>query len=615
MSQSTHHQPHTSNTPKNHSCISLKTELNCPICNQFANSSIDRIIDHMMTKHKLANRLKECIPHSITNPNSITCNECHMQFPETDFYVHIFYQHREKFLNLIALSKYSKSIEKIKIFLDQINEPQLSNSLPEKETKGSLLQVNNKNYIDNDFLAPNKKNQLKKILKNKDKILFADIVNILSIERWDVPRIKFLTEMETQTEHYDLNRQNNENHQNIHTQNNLQNNFSNNLSGNPPNSFPNNFPNNLHNNPPNSFPNNFSDNVSNNLPNSIPNNYPNNLPNNSQPNINNNYRQEFNQNTNQNTFQAYNPNLNTNQNFARGFNFSQNNMNFTPNFNQPFASPFNQDFGQGFNFHTNFSQNSFPQPYNQNAYPNYQWNPNPQINQMNPNVFPNPQMNINNEFNQPHQINQNINQNMDEYQIPNQYFNQDPIINQNHTINQNQNINQNQTINQDDEEISDDFTHDFDDIPPNNKNNNEIEFTEPDNKIFDIYENGYNEGDDDEYNENDDDDDDDDDDYLSFIATTIKTSNLRLNNGKVIAESKVTKKQPKKAIDNSKTIVEEKKFFKELEHLYDNLYLQQKIICTENNIYCNICQLKFNDDIDLFSHILTFHQDELLLDF
>lgn len=135
---------------------------------------------------------------------------------------------------------------------------------------------------------------------------------------------------------------------------------------------------------------------------------------------------------------------------------------------------------------------------------------------------------------------------------------------------------------------------------------------EIDNQDFNIISSNINLINNNNDSDNDNDDDDDDDDYLSFIASTIDTSNVRLQNGKIAPSTEEKKKVNSKKSDIDERKEEERSFFDKLEHETDMLTLQKIIINNQTQHKCLKCKMDFDDDIMLMKHIWDYHNDDEL---
>ena len=114
--------------------------------------------------------------------------------------------------------------------------------------------------------------------------------------------------------------------------------------------------------------------------------------------------------------------------------------------------------------------------------------------------------------------------------------------------------------------------------------------------------------------DNDDNDDDDDDDYLSFIASTIDTNNVRLQNGKVAPSIEEKKKSKSKTSSIDQKKEEERKFFDKLQQITDMLLLQKIIVNNQNQHKCLKCKMDFDNEFLLMKHIWDYHnEDEFFL--
>lgn len=113
------------------------------------------------------------------------------------------------------------------------------------------------------------------------------------------------------------------------------------------------------------------------------------------------------------------------------------------------------------------------------------------------------------------------------------------------------------------------------------------------------------------FNDNDD-DEDDDDDYLSFIASTIDTNNVRLQNGKVAPSIEEKKKTKSKTASVDQKKEEERKFFDKLQQITDMLLLQKIIINNQNQHKCLKCKMDFDNEFLLMKHIWDYHNEDEL---
>ncbi|KAK8897412.1 hypothetical protein M9Y10_015358 [Tritrichomonas musculus] len=103
-------------------------------------------------------------------------------------------------------------------------------------------------------------------------------------------------------------------------------------------------------------------------------------------------------------------------------------------------------------------------------------------------------------------------------------------------------------------------------------------------------------------------DEDEDDDYLSFIASTIDTTNVRLQNGKLAPSNEEKKKKKVKKTSSSKD--EERNFFDRLEQVTDILLLQKVIVNTQTNHKCLRCKMDFENEFMLMKHVWEYHNDD-----